>query len=81
MSNIRLTAISLLLLTATALVACDRGHESGAEQKTVGHIESAAGELTGSDKLKSAGRHDEVVGGVKTVAGDVKDTVKDATKR
>jgi uncharacterized protein YjbJ (UPF0337 family) len=80
MNNIRLTAISVLLLTATSLVACDRDNQSGAMQKATGHIESAAGELTGNDKLKREGRKDEVVGGVKSVAGDVKDTVKDATK-
>jgi uncharacterized protein YjbJ (UPF0337 family) len=49
-------------------------------QKTTGHIESAVGDFTGSDKLKHDGKKDEVVGGVKSVAGDVKDTVKDAVK-
>ena len=70
-----------LELTATGLAACDRSHESGASQKTIGHVESAAGDLTGSDKLKHAGKHDEVVGGVKSAVGDAKDTVKDAIKK
>jgi uncharacterized protein YjbJ (UPF0337 family) len=68
-------------LAATGLTACHRSHESGASQKTIGHVESAAGDLTGSDKLKSQGKHDEVVGGVKSAVGDVKDTVKDAVKK
>jgi len=70
-----------LALAALAMAACDRSHESGATQKSIGHVESAAGDLTGNDKLKHAGQHDEIVGGVKSVVGDVKDTVKDAAKK
>lgn len=81
MPTIRLALVAILALGATGLAACDRSHESGASQKTIGHVESAAGDLTGSDKLKSQGKHDEVVGGVKSAAGDVKDTVKDAMKK
>ena len=63
------------------LAACDRDNQSGAMQKTQGHIESAVGDITGNDKLKRDGKKDEVVGGVKSVVGDVKDTVKDAVKK
>ena len=80
MPTIRLALVAALSLTASAFCACDRSHESGAMQKTTGHIESAVGDLTGSEKLKREGKKDEVVGGVKSVAGDVKDTVKDAVK-
>lgn len=76
------TRLALLAgVAAMGLTACDRSHESGASQKTIGHVESAAGDLIGSDKLKGEGKHDEVVGGVKSAVGDVKDTVKDAIKK
>lgn len=81
MPTLRLVLAAALALAATGLTACDRSHESGASQKTIGHVESAVGDLTGSDKLKSQGKHDEVVGGVKSAVGDVKDTVKDAVKK
>lgn len=77
----RLALVAAVALAVMGLTACDRSHESGADQKAIGHIESAAGDLTGSDKLKSQGKHDEVVGGVKSAAGDVKDSVKDAMKK
>jgi uncharacterized protein YjbJ (UPF0337 family) len=76
----RLALLAALTLMGAPLAACDRSQESSATQKTIGHVESAAGDLTGSEKLKHAGKHDEVVGGVKSVVGDVKDTVKDAAK-
>jgi len=81
MTSNPLALVAVLALAATGLTACDRSHESGASQKTIGHVESAAGDLTGSDKLKHAGKHDEVVGGVKSAVGDVKDSVKDAIKK
>lgn len=80
MSNTRPALVAALSLTAVALGTCDKGHQSGAMQKTTGHVESAVGDFTGSDKLQREGKKDEVVGGVKSVAGDVKDTVKDAVK-
>ena len=81
MTSTRLALVAALALTAGSLAACNRDHESGATQKTIGHVESAAGDLTGSDKLKRDGKHDEVVGGVKSVVGDMKDTVKDVVKK
>jgi uncharacterized protein YjbJ (UPF0337 family) len=65
-------------LAALTLTACERGGDDGASQKTKGHIESAAGSMIGSDKLKRDGKKDEVVGGVKGAVGDVKDAVHDA---
>lgn len=81
MPTLRFGLAAALALATVGLNACDRSHESGASQKTIGHVESAAGDLTGSDKLKSQGKHDEVVGGVKSAVGDMKDTVKDAVKK
>lgn len=67
-------------LAVFALAACDKHGDDGAAQKTTGHIESAAGSITGSEKLKRDGKKDEVVGGVKSAVGDVKDAVHDAAK-
>ena len=73
--------IPALIAAAVTLGACSQGDDHGSVQKATGHIESAAGDLTGSDKLKGQGKHDEVVGGMKSAVGDVKDTVKDAVKK
>ena len=62
---------------AGALAACDSGEGGG--QKTKGQFESAAGSLTGDQKLKNDGKKDEVVGGVKNTVGDLKSAVHDAT--
>lgn len=64
-------------LLSLGLSACDK--HSGSGQKTAGHIESGVGAITGDDHLKREGKKDEVVGGVKSAAGDVKDAVKDAS--
>ncbi len=81
MSNTQLALLVALTLSSVTLVACDRDNQSGASQKATGRVESAVGEITGDPKLKSDGKKDEVVGGFKTVVGDVKDTVKDAAKK
>jgi uncharacterized protein YjbJ (UPF0337 family) len=75
-----LTLTAALLVAAAALGACAKHDDNGAIQKATGHIESAAGDLTGSSKLKHDGKKDEIEGGVKSVVGDVKDTIHDATK-
>jgi uncharacterized protein YjbJ (UPF0337 family) len=73
-------ALGAALLAAATLVAgCGDPHD-GAAQKTTGHIERAAGSLTGDDQLKHQGQKDEVVGGVKNTMHDAKDAMKDATK-
>jgi len=70
--------VSILAAMATVFSACDSG--SGHAQKTTGQVESAVGSLTGDAKLKREGKKDEVVGGVKSAAGDIKDAAKDAAK-
>ena len=64
-----------------ALASCDRSHESGADQKAIGHAETAIGDLTGDSKLRGQGKHDEVVGGVKSAAGELKDAAQGAVKK
>jgi uncharacterized protein YjbJ (UPF0337 family) len=81
MSNTRLALLVALTLPLATLAACDRDNQSGAVQKATGHVESAVGDITGNNKLKRDGKKDEVVGGLKSVVGDVKDTVKDAAKK
>ena len=71
--------VASLWLTVGLLAGCGDKTDGGAGQKTAGHIESAAGEVTGSDHLKREGKKDEVVGGVKSTAHDLKDAVHDAT--
>jgi uncharacterized protein YjbJ (UPF0337 family) len=73
---------TLPLLGAAALIllsvaACDKS--SGSGQKTAGKIESGVGSITGDQHLKNEGKKDEVVGGVKSAASDIKGAVKDAT--
>jgi uncharacterized protein YjbJ (UPF0337 family) len=72
--------ILAVALFASTLAACGKHSSDGSTQQATGHIEAAAGDLTGSSKLKHEGKKDEVEGGVKNVVGDVKDTVHDATK-
>ncbi len=72
--------IVTLATAAVALGSCTKHGDDGFAQKATGHIESTAGDLTGSSKLKNDGKKDEVEGGVKSVVGDVKDTIHDATK-
>jgi uncharacterized protein YjbJ (UPF0337 family) len=66
------------MVLALSLSACDRG--DGADQKTKGQFESAAGDFTGNDHLKHEGKKDEVVGGVKKTFGDIRDAAHDASK-
>lgn len=75
-----LFAMSGLVAATALLCGCDGHSDSGSGQKAAGHVESAAGSLTGDDHLKREGKKDEVVGGVKGAAHDVKDAVHDATK-
>lgn len=75
----RMAIVGVGLVAAIGMSACGRGHD-GATQQTKGHLESAAGSLTGSEKLKREGKKDEVVGGVKNAVGDLKDAARDATK-
>jgi uncharacterized protein YjbJ (UPF0337 family) len=58
----------------------DREHVKGAADKAKGAIKDTAGKLTGDKNLQSEGKMDKAKGDVHNVAGDVKDTVRDATK-
>jgi uncharacterized protein YjbJ (UPF0337 family) len=68
--------VAILAVALFALSACDQ--DSGHAQKTAGKIESGVGSVTGDKSLKREGKKDEVVGGVKSAAGDLKGAVKDA---
>lgn len=76
--SLRIWPAAILAGVAVLATACDDG--SGHAQKTTGHVESAVGSLTGDAKLKREGKKDEVIGGVKSAAGDIKDAAKDAAK-
>jgi uncharacterized protein YjbJ (UPF0337 family) len=72
-----LSAAALAFCLATpALTACDK--DSGHGQKAAGHVESAVGSITGDEKLRHEGKKDEIVGGVKSAATDLKNAAKDA---
>jgi uncharacterized protein YjbJ (UPF0337 family) len=66
-----------LLLAAAALCACGDEHGGGA-QKTKGQVESGVGSFLGDSHLKREGKKDEVVGGFKKTATDLKQSVHDA---
>ena len=71
LSHAAIVAVALFTLSA-----CDQ--DTGHAQKTKGKIESGVGSVTGDKSLKREGKKDEVVGGVKSAAGDLKGAVKDA---
>jgi uncharacterized protein YjbJ (UPF0337 family) len=58
----------------------DREHVKGTAEKAKGAIKDAAGKVTGDKKLESEGKLDKAKGSAHNVAGDVKDTLKDATE-
>jgi uncharacterized protein YjbJ (UPF0337 family) len=68
--------VAILAVATLVLSACDK--DSGHAQKTAGKIESGVGSVTGDKDLKREGKKDQVVGGVKSAAGDLKSAVKDA---
>jgi uncharacterized protein YjbJ (UPF0337 family) len=55
-------------------------HVKGAVEKGKGKIEEAAGHVTGNTKLENEGKVDQVKGAAHNAAGDVKDSVKEASK-
>ncbi|CAN5206342.1 hypothetical protein BH10PSE3_BH10PSE3_01890 [soil metagenome] len=68
--------VAIIAAALFTLAACDK--DSGHAQKTTGKIESGVGSITGDKELKREGKKDEVVGGVKSAASDLKGAVKDA---
>jgi uncharacterized protein YjbJ (UPF0337 family) len=51
----------------------DKEHVKGAADKVVGKTKEAAGHVTGSKKLETKGKVDQVKGAAHTAAGDAKD--------
>ena len=54
---------------------------SGATDKAKGRIKEAAGALTGDDKMKRAGKRDQMAGKVKDAVDRTVDRVKDAADK
>jgi uncharacterized protein YjbJ (UPF0337 family) len=59
----------------------DREHVKGAADKVKGAIKDTAGKMMGDKKMQAEGKFDKAKGAAHNVAGDVKDAVKDASKR
>lgn len=78
----RLAPVTLLIVACASigLSACGKPANEGAAQKTTGKVESAVGSVTGDQSLKNEGQKDQVVGGVKDAAHDLKDAVGAAAK-
>ncbi|HEY4028829.1 MAG TPA: CsbD family protein [Caulobacteraceae bacterium] len=74
-STLPILGVAALLMAVSA--GCDKS--SGEGQKTTGKVEAGLGSLTGDGHLEREGKKDEVVGGVKSAASDLKGAVKDAT--
>lgn len=59
----------------------DREHVKGVADKAKGGIKDAAGKVTGDKKLEAEGKLDKAKGSAHQLAGDVKDSVKDSTRK
>jgi uncharacterized protein YjbJ (UPF0337 family) len=59
----------------------DREHVKGAADKAKGAIKDTAGKMMGDKKMQAEGKFDKAKGEAHNVAGDVKDAVRDASKR
>jgi uncharacterized protein YjbJ (UPF0337 family) len=59
----------------------DREHVKGAADKAKGAIKDAAGKVTGDKELQAEGKFDKAKGSAHNAAGDVKDALRDASKR
>jgi len=78
MTSLRPALLAAACILSVSLAGCGDS-KSGSAQKTSGQFKEAAGGLIGDKSLKREGQKDQVVGGVKETAADVKDAVKDAT--
>jgi uncharacterized protein YjbJ (UPF0337 family) len=58
----------------------DKEHVRGTADKAKGAIKDTAGKLTGDKELQSEGKMDKAKGSAHNAAGDVKDTVRNATE-
>ena len=58
----------------------DKQRAKGAGDKAKGAVKSAAGKITGDEKLKAEGKADKASGKVKSAVGGAKDAIRDAVK-
>ena len=58
----------------------DKNRISGAGDKAKGALKSAAGKVTGDEKLKAEGKADAAKGKVESTVGGAADAVRDAAK-
>ena len=59
----------------------DKEHVKGAMDKAKGAVKDAVGGLTGDDKLQAEGKMDKATGAAHNAVGNVKDAVKDLSKK
>lgn len=59
----------------------DKEHVKGAVDKAKGAVKDAVGGLTGNDKLQAEGKMDKAKGAAHNALGNVKDAVKDLSKK
>lgn len=59
----------------------DKEHVKGAVDKAKGAVKDAVGGLTGNDKLQAEGKMDKATGAAHNALGNVKDAVKDLSKK
>jgi len=59
----------------------DKEHVKGFAEKTKGAIKDKAGKMTGDKKMEAEGKMKKAKGSAHNVAGDVKDAVRDATRK
>ncbi len=59
----------------------DEQHVKGAGDKIKGAVKDAVGGATGDSKLQSEGKLDKAKGSARNAVGDVKDAVRDATRK
>ena len=59
----------------------DKEHIKGAADKAKGAIKETAGKAMGDKETQAQGKMDKAKGAAHRAAGDVKDAVRDATKR
>jgi uncharacterized protein YjbJ (UPF0337 family) len=65
----------------TARIPMDREHVKGAADKAKGAIKDTAGKVTGDKELQTERKLDKAKGSVHNAAGDVKDALRDASKK
>jgi len=59
----------------------DKEHVKGAADKAKGAIKETAGKAMSDKEMQAQGRMDKAKGAAHKAAGDIKDAVRDATKR